>query len=185
MTHSTGSGQADPIDRLITRVLEREGGFVDDPADAGGPTKYGITLATLHDWRKASVSADDVRQLGEDEARRIYRARYFPAGFEAIPDAGLLELLFDFGVNSGPAAPVKALQTVLQRGGLYDGAIDGGFGPKSAAALAQVRNWPALCYAVKCERYELFMRWIGARPENARFAIGWSNRQDQFEERVA
>jgi lysozyme family protein len=175
----------DLIDSLIKRVIEREGGFVNDLADAGGPTKYGITLATLHDWRQAPVSARDVEQLTTDEARRIYRAKYFPAGFEAIPDAGLLELLFDFGVNSGVAAPVKALQTVLQRNRLYDGAIDGGFGPKSAAALARVRNWAALFYAVKCERYELFMRYIGARPENARFAAGWSNRQDEFEEAIA
>lgn len=177
----------DLIDQLITRVLGREGcdRYTNDPDDAGGPTKYGVTLATLHEWRKCPVSAYDVEQLTEDEARRIYRVKFFPGGYEKIPEPALLELLFDYGVNSGPGAAVKSLQTVLQRGGLYDGAIDGGFGPKSQAALSHVQNWTALFYAVKCERYELYMRDIGARPSDAKYAIGWSNRQDGFEMRVA
>ena len=33
------------VDRLIEGVLEREGGFVDHPADRGGPTCFGITEA--------------------------------------------------------------------------------------------------------------------------------------------
>lgn len=176
---------ADLIDDLISRVIEREGSYVDDPADRGGPTKYGITMATLYAWRKAPVSARDVEQLTADEARRIYRANYFPAGFERIPEPALLELVFDYGVNSGVGAAVRSLQTVLQRSGYYDGRIDGDFGPKSAAALAKVQNWTALFYAVKCERYELLLRYVGAAPAQARFAIGWSNRQDGFEMKVA
>jgi len=173
----------DLIDDLITDVLAKEGGYVNDPADAGGPTKFGITLATLHDWRKAPVSAADVQSMGEEDARAIYRARYFPAGYEKIPDRSLLAFLFDFGVNSGPGAAVRALQTVMRRNGIYPHPIDGDFGPLSRAALTQVENWQALFYAVKCERYEMLLRYIGSRPENARFAVGWSNRQDQFEER--
>lgn len=177
----------DLIDQLITRVLGREGfdRYTNDPTDAGGPTKYGVTLATLHEWRKAPVSAFDVQQLTEDEARRIYRWKFFPAGYETIPDAELLELLFDYGVNSGPPMAVKALQAVLKRIGLYDGEIDGGFGDKSKAAVARVNNWAALFYAVKCERYEALMRWIGSRNDQAKYATGWSNRQDQFEERFS
>ena len=33
------------IDRLIEEVIEREGGYVDHPADRGGPTRWGITEA--------------------------------------------------------------------------------------------------------------------------------------------
>lgn len=178
---------SDHIDKLIARVIVREGGdaYTNDPDDAGGPTKYGVTLGALSEWRGRPVSASDVQNLTRDEAVAIYRKRYFPAGFEVIKDEAVLELLFDFGVNSGPAAAVMALQTVLKRIGKYDGEIDGGFGPKSRVALAEVRNIEALFYALKCERYELFMRYIGRSPSQSKYAAGWSNRQDHFEMKFA
>jgi lysozyme family protein len=126
-----------------------------------------------------------VQDLTEAEAVRIYRNRYFPAGFELIKEPAILELLFDYGVNSGPAAAVKALQTVLKRIGKYDGDIDGGFGPKSRAALAGLQNTQALFYALKCERYEAYMRYIGRVPSQAKYAAGWSNRNDNFEMKFA
>lgn len=172
------------IDTLIDNVIAREGGYVNNAADNGGPTKYGITLATLHAWRNVPVGAGDVAALTIDEARQIYRKNYFPAGFETIPDIETLEFLFDFGVNSGVGAAVRALQVVLKREGLYASAIDGDFGVLSRAALLGVKNWPALFYAVKCERYELLLRFIGSDGRQSIFATGWSNRLDQFEEKL-
>jgi lysozyme family protein len=177
----------DHVDELIARVIVREGGaaYTNDPDDAGGPTKYGVTQTALGDWRGRPVSAEDVRALTEAEAVQIYRKRYFPPGFEVIRDTAVLELLFDYGVNSGPRAAVMALQTVLKRIGKYDGVIDGAFGPKSSAALAAVRNVEALFYALKCERYEAYMRYIGRLPSQAKYATGWSNRNDHFEMKFA
>lgn len=178
---------SDRINDLIARVIKREGGsqYTNDPDDQGGPTKYGITLATLHNYRKQAVSAADVQALTEAEAVQIYRTQYFPAGFEKIENDAVLEELFDYGVNSGPGASVSALQTVLKREGLYDGAIDGSFGPKSAAGLAKIKNWPAFFYAIKCERYELLLRYIGRNPSQSKYAIGWSNRLDTIESPIA
>jgi lysozyme family protein len=178
---------SDRINDLIARVIKREGGsaYTNDPDDAGGPTKYGVTLATLHNYRKQAVSAADVQALTEAEAVQIYRSMYFPAGFEKIENDAVLEELFDYGVNSGPGASVSALQTVLKREGLYDGAIDGSFGPKSAAGLAKIKNWPALFYAIKCERYELLLRYIGRSPSQSKYAIGWANRLDTIESPIA
>ena len=39
-------------DRIIDGLIVAEGGYVDHPADRGGPTKYGITRKTLAAWRK-------------------------------------------------------------------------------------------------------------------------------------
>ena len=33
------------VDELIDELIEREGGYVNHPADRGGPTKFGITEA--------------------------------------------------------------------------------------------------------------------------------------------
>jgi lysozyme family protein len=168
------------LQQLIDALVQREGGYVNDPDDRGGPTKYGITLATLHDWRQAPVSAADVEALDRGEAARIYADRYFlKPGFDAVRDPLLQEFLFDFAVNSGPGASVAALQSAI---GVEP---DGVFGPKSRAALDKVTNLPALFFAVKCERYELLLRDVGRWPADAKFAEGWSNRLDQFSEKLA
>lgn len=164
------------IDDLITRVIEREGGYVDHPNDAGGPTKYGITQGTLTASRGRATSALDVQTLSLDEARAIYRKNYFDApGFGSIEYPPLLEFLFDYGVNSGPMTATRSLQAAL---GVTP---DGIFGPLSKAALGRVTNLPALFYRVKAERYELLLRYIGRDPSQAVFAAGWANRLDQFE----
>lgn len=168
---------------LIARVITREGGatYTDYGTDEGGPTKYGITLVTLHAWRKTSVSADDVASLTETEAVAIYRSMFFPSWYELVPQEIAEEFLFDDGVNAGTGNSGRHVQSVLQHWKLYDGAIDGDVGPKSAAALAKVTNWGAFFYAVKCERLEMYLRQIGSRPINAANAAGWANRSDQFE----
>lgn len=171
---------------LIARVIVREGGatYTDLPSDEGGPTKYGVTLATLHDYRKAPVSAYDVQQLTETEAVAIYRTKYFPSWLTTIPVDGVTEELFDDCVNAGPGNAARHVQAVLLHWKLYDGAVDGDFGLKSVAALASVTNWGAFFYAVKCERLEMYLRQIGSRPVNAANAAGWANRSDQFELRL-
>jgi lysozyme family protein len=169
------------IDTLIDRLIQREGGYVNHAADRGGPTNWGITQATLSAWRERSVSAADVQAMGRDEAKAIYRDRYFTRpGFDGVQDPELQELVFDFAVHSGPGAAAKGLQTALKDMGLYRGAIDGGFGPQSQAALRACRNIPELYYRLKCERFELFLRFIGRDPQQAVFATGWSNRMDEL-----
>lgn len=166
-------------DDLITKIIAREGGFVNHPMDRGGATCWGITIATLRDWRRKPVGIADVQSLSQDEAREIYRVKYFQAsGFDQIPDAMTVEFLFDFAVNSGVVAATRALQRAV---GTPD---DGVIGPKSIAAIKAVTNWGMLFYRTKCERYELLLRYVGSDAEQAAFAIGWSNRLDQFEEKV-
>lgn len=86
-------------DELIDRVLDREGGFVNHPADPGRATKWGITQATLSQWRGQDATVADIRALSRDEAREIYRLRYL-APFTDAPIA-LKEHLFDIAVHSG------------------------------------------------------------------------------------
>lgn len=169
---------------MIDRLLEREGGFVNHPSDRGGATNHGITQGTLAAWRGSPVSVDQVRALSKDEARAIYKDRYFTKpGFDVVTDPELQELLFDYAVNSGPGAAAKSLQTALQGMGLYTGPIDGGIGPMTRQGLRACKNIPELYYRVKCERYELFLRFIGRDPAQAVFATGWSNRMDELQDR--
>lgn len=114
------------FDACLTLVLGAEGGFANDPRDRGGATNYGITLATLAEWRRsrdpsAIVTADHVRDLKVEEAKEIYRSRYWNVlRCDDLPK-GVDLLVFDFGVNAGPARSAKILQEVL--GVEQDGSI--------------------------------------------------------------
>lgn len=160
----------------ITAVLAREGGgkFTNDPADRGGPTKYGITQAALAFYRGHPVSAQDVEQLQEPEARAIYRANYIEKpGLHLIEDDELRAALFDFGVNSGPRAAIRALQEALSV------PADGVLGPQTLEALA-LANAKKMRAEVVAERVVFLGRLISADPTQARFAHGWLRRAAEF-----
>ena len=151
----------DAMADLITRVIEREGDYVNHPDDHGGPTKYGITQATLSAWRRTPVTPWQVSLLTEDEARVIYRNVYF-RGLEAVKDPKVLEFLFDYSVNSGPGRALKALMVVL--GAQKLGTVD-------QATLF----WPLIC-----ERLDNFLRIIARDPSQVVFAEGWANRLTEW-----
>ena len=162
------------LDQLLTEVIRREGGYVHDPADRGGPTKYGITQRTLRAWRSQAVSADDVRRLTRDEARAIYRQRYVDEpGFATLPDP-LRAQVVDDGVLSGPRQAVKDLQRAI--GGVT---VDGRLGPQTRAALRQqgVAGVHARLIQVRAARIG---RIVQRHPDQARFLTGWLTRITAF-----
>lgn len=152
---------ADAIDNLITKVIAREGGYVNHPEDKGGPTAFGITQETLSAWRGRAVSPFQVSVLTEAEAREIYRTNYF-RGLEGVTDPKVLEFLFDYATNSGTGRAVKALMTVLG-------------GKKLADVKQDTLYWPLVC-----ERLDNYLRIIGNDTSQVVFAIGWANRITEF-----
>lgn len=172
-------GDQKTADTLIAEVIKREGGFVNNAADYGGATKYGITKATLEEYRGYPVSVLDVANLTVAEASAIYKRNYFTRpGLDRVTDGPICELMFDFCVHAGVGGAVMCLQRIL--GCTPDGAI----GPISGAALKREieRNAEALYYRIKSERLEALLRQE-ANPSQAIFADGWANRLDKFEYR--
>ncbi|MGQ4827438.1 glycosyl hydrolase 108 family protein, partial [Enterococcus faecalis] len=107
-------------------VLAIEGGFVDDPKDHGGATKYGISLRFLlaegtidadHDGRADfdldlddDIDVDDIRMLRRSDATALYfRCFWQPLGGDTFP-APISEMMFDQAVNGGLVAARKLLQ---------------------------------------------------------------------------
>jgi lysozyme family protein len=166
------------IEAILDEVLRREGGYVDHPADRGGPTKFGITAKTLGEWRRLgrAATANEVSELTPDEARAIYRQRYVvDPGFEAVTDETLLALLVDAGVHSGPKRAVEWLQTAL--GVTADGIL----GPRTRAALAQA-DPVALYRRVLATRLRFLGRLITKDQRQAAFAAGWMARLAEWVE---
>lgn len=154
---------------LIEDVITREGGYVDHSADRGGPTKWGITKATLSRWRGRAMTTADVKALDVGEARDIYRALYVEQpGFRDVPEP-LRTHLVDFGVHSGPAQAVRALQRSI---GVT---VDGVFGPRTRAVLATT-DATVVARLVWQERVRYLAHVVAIRPTQLVFLDGWLNR---------
>ena len=164
---------------IIDAIIRREGGYVDHPADRGGATKYGITLKTLESWRGEPVTAEDVRDLDQSEARRIYERLYIQGpGFDRIAGRRLRELAVDCAVNHGPSQAARWLQAAA---GVK---ADGIFGPKSLAAINEA-NETASFKSVLASRCRFYGRLIASDPSQAAFAAGWTTRLAEFIEQAA
>ena len=101
------------LDTVFKLVVGEEGGFVNDPKDRGGATKYGVTQTTLSAWRRRQASVDDVRNLGLDEAKLIFKAQYWnKIQGDRLPP-GLDLAVADVAFNSGTGRAVELLQRAL------------------------------------------------------------------------
>ncbi len=168
------------MEAAIDRVLEAEGGFVDHPADRGGPTNYGITLPTLTMSRGQKCTVEDIRELTLYEARSIYFTDYWmrpgfaTLGLHKVP----AEMLFDAAVNHGPARAVKILQDTI--GVLADGIV----GPATRERASQFAPLH-LSSMFMAERVRFYGQIISKDPSQAVFAAGWMARCAGFIEKIS
>ncbi|MBZ9868025.1 hypothetical protein LB515_21840 [Mesorhizobium sp. CA15] len=150
--------------RALSLVLTSEGGWSDNPADPGGATMKGVTLANFR-YVKADATKADLRAISDDQVATVYRRFYWDAVVGAQLPGGIDYALFDFAVNSGPSRAAKYLQGVL--GVVRDGRI----GP---ATLAAVRAKPAgVVINALCDARLAFLKKLSAWPS---FGRGWSAR---------
>ena len=71
---------ADLLTLASRSTLAQEGGYVDDPADPGGATNMGITLATFQHWdHDPMLGPAYVPGMTRQTAAAIYRALYWNA----------------------------------------------------------------------------------------------------------
>lgn len=134
----------------LTRLLKDEGGYSNDPNDSGGATNYGITIADYRKYINKNGTSLDVRNMKIDDAKKIYKTKYWDAlDCDNLPN-GVDYSCFDYGVNSGLGRPKKDLVKFKDLTG--DALID----------------------AINDERMA-FLRTIGVG-HNAGFLRGWTNR---------
>ncbi len=155
------------FDTALAFTLQSEGGWSDNPADPGGATMKGITLATyrLHHPHATKI---DLQQITDAEVADIYRTGYWNAvKGDALP-AGVDLSVFDMGVNAGPGRSIRQLQSAA--GVTADGIL----GPISMKAIATVdplvvigNLWRRqMAYYESLDTFETFGR-------------GWTRRTDE------
>lgn len=166
-------------EQLINSIIAREGGaFTDRASDKGGPTRHGVTLAVLAEWRGHPVTADDVKALTREESYEILEHLYVvKSGFLHIANDRVRALMCDWAVNSGNALAVRWLQRTL--GGLE---VDGQCGPATIGAV-NTRDGVTLLKALGHARQTFYVRTAlaGLDPDLVRTTDlanleGWLNR---------
>lgn len=96
------------IDILLPFILKWEGGFVNDPADAGGATNMGVTIAT---WRNVGYDKDgdgdidvrDLKLLSETDVKnRVLKPHYWDRWkADQIQSQKVANILVDWVWGSG------------------------------------------------------------------------------------
>ena len=180
------------VTQIAQEIVAREGGFVDDPDDPGGATKYGVTIHTLRRLgldldRDGDVDTEDVKVLTSAHAVSIFVEHYFRRPrIDQLPQP-LHASVFDMYVNAGANA-VKILQRLLVDMRLAV-AVDGVIGPQTVAACQQaIEAAPDhLVDAYGIARRNYYYALADARPASRKYARrrdggkgGWITRAEEF-----
>lgn len=145
------------FDEAFDKLIGHEGGYVNNPSDKGGETKYGIS--------KNAYPRENIAELTLERAKAIYLHDYWgPAGCDVVPDV-LRFSLFDFAVNSSPKTAIKHLQKLV---GVF---ADGIIGPHTLAAI-QLSPPVRLAIAFNLDR---LLFWSDLADFN-HFGAGWVRR---------
>jgi lysozyme family protein len=165
---------------IIDQIIRTEGGYVNDPSDSGGQTKFGITEAVA----RANGYDGSIASMPRNVAFDIYSAKYW----DSVNGDKLLKLskdiakeVVDTSVNIGPARAGKFLQRALNvfnsSGSLYaDLALDGVIGPATIKALHTylfLREGKELAKALNCLQGAFYIELAEKREKDEHFVYGW------------
>ena len=151
---------ADPI-AAIQKTLIHEGGYVDHPADSGGPTNMGIT--------QKDMPGVDLKSLTADQAVQYYRETYWKPLYSQIASQTIAEKLFDMSVLLGVGTAIHILQTTLQT------LVDGSFGPGTLSALNAAEPVSFLSnYKINLVGHAVDV--VAKNPKDRIFFAGWVRR---------
>lgn len=186
------------VDILLPYILQWEGGFVNDPADAGGATNKGVTIAT---WRQCGydkdndgdIDVDDLKMISNDDVKNIILKPHYWDRWKAdqIQNQKVANILVDWVWASG-----KHGITIPQR--ILGLKADGIVGNKtlSAVNLAEPNQLFSVIYKARVDflneitessiaKYEQKIGRKATEKEllkhtNKRFLKGWLNRLESI-----
>lgn len=190
----------------VRTLLPIEGGYVDDPVDHGGATKYGVSLRFLKAEGEIDLDGDgladfdldfdgdidgrDIRKLSVGDAVWIYHYFFWSELACETFEVPIGEMLFDQAVNGGAGAACKLLQKAINACSAHLSdvprlTVDGVIGAKTRLAMMAVIDHPGLGMRALAEAYReaarLRYRAIAAAdPTQKRFLNGWLSRADKL-----
>lgn len=151
---------ADP-NIAINLTIANEGGFVNNPSDPGGATKYGIT--------QLDMPGVNIADITTTQAATYYDEHYWKSLYSEIESQVVANKLFDLGVLFGIGTAVQMMQGILKL------TVDGAFGPQTLAAVNAADPF-SLLTAYKTVMVQHAIDIGGAHPAERQFVVGWLRR---------
>ena len=149
------------FDKAFDLLIGNEGGYVNNLADHGGETNWGITRAVAVD----NGYDGSMKLMQKETAKQIYKKMYWDKlQCDQLPFIVAFQL-FDAGVNHGNSQAVKFLQRALS---VVD---DGVIGAKTIAAVSKLEDLQ-IVMLFNAERIEFY----AALKTFSTFGKGWVRR---------
>lgn len=147
-----------------TKAEKRMVGYVNDPQDRGGLTKYGIA--------KNANPKVDVQNLNLAGAMAIYYQNYWIASKCHQLTHPITVVHFDVAVNHGVGRAAQFLQ------GAVGVNVDGAIGPKTLSAVDCIHPATVIerISAIRAARYNAIVK---NDPTQAKFLNGWLRRNNE------
>ncbi len=157
-------------------ILGFEGGYVDDPDDRGGKTKFGITEATAKKYGFKGF----VKDLTLEQAKKLYYDHYWKCwNYDQIKDDRIAIEMFDQAVNMGPVTANKNLQkayNLLDRGKAGDLKVDGVIGPITLTYINRYPHQDDLLQLLNVLQAKHYIDIVESNPSQEKFFRGWLKR---------
>lgn len=177
-------------------TLGHEGGYANDPDDAGGETYKGIARRYHPSWDGWQIIDTLKHQEGfpnsaysdtrlDQSVKRFYKAYYWDVNLlDSIPDQTIANEMFDTGVNMGTERAARFLQRAVnllnKNGSLYRDIVeDGKIGPNTLKALQACLAYRGNEYLYKIMNIlqgNHYIEYMTKSPTQEKFAYGWLER---------
>lgn len=159
-------------------ILAHEGGWVNNPADPGGETNYGISTLIIeregltNDFLglPEGRSPGWLKSLTEDSAKKVYKLLFWDKySYGSIDDQLAATKIFDCSVNCGPGRAHVFAQDVAQVH------VDGIFGPNTIRAIDAL-DPQSFVNAFAAEMLAYYNNLVAKKPQLGVFLKNWTHR---------
>jgi len=157
----------------FAKVIQSEGGYVNDPADRGGETNLGVTIGAWGAYLDRAIQLGEMKALTQETVKPFYRQMYWDKVKGDNLPAGVDYAVFDFAVNAGVSRAARFLQRAV--GAVDDGVIGSGTLGKVAAID------PQKILDSFADQKQRFYNGLATSPTQQKFLKGWLARVDQVQ----
>jgi lysozyme family protein len=174
-----------------TLIIEGSDQYTNDPADPGGPTKYGISLRFLRSLGPlvgdldgdGDVDEFDIKALTEPAAIQLYVERFWLPEYGHLPQR-MADKVFDTAVNMGATAAHKILQEALRELGFENIVVDGRIGSMTMAAVNRAQDLlkmnPAIYQEYAAAQSFRYTVIADLNPKHKKHIRGWLRRAAKY-----